>query len=388
MRSFTITTVWGIPIRVNVSLVVFLPVLAWLIASGGQIPVYAELIDGIVPASLDAAALRTGWTPWLVGTGAAVGLFASVAIHELGHSWAARRYGLAIDSITLWIFGGVASMEIPREWNRELWIAVAGPATSVLLGFGCYLLALSIPPSLPAVLFVVGWLAVTNVVLAAFNLLPAFPMDGGRVFRALLARRRNYVQATQIAAATGQTLALLLALLGVISFNVVLVLVALFVYGAASTESRTVVVTELLRDVTVADLMTTELDTVTAEATVSELASRMLYDHHTGYPVTDGSETVIGMVTLADSKKVSPAERDVVYVSDIMSRDLITVPADADATDAFRTMIAHDIGRVLVRRDDTIVGIVSRSDVVNALQLLRETSDAEEQDDRQVRRAF
>jgi len=116
MRSYQLLTVWGIPIRINTSLLIFLPILAWLIGSGQQIELYAGLIERLTGVGFDLARLRAGSTPWLIGVVAAVGLFVSVTIHELGHSWVALRYGLEIESITLWILGGLAALKtFPKE---------------------------------------------------------------------------------------------------------------------------------------------------------------------------------------------------------------------------------------------------------------------------------
>lgn len=157
MRNYTVTRVWGIPIRISISLVVFLPVLAWLIGSGGQIAVYAGLIEAIGGGPLDVTALQAGVMPWVIGIAAAVGLFVSVTLHELGHSWVALRYGFGIDSITLWILGGMAALSsIPREWDREFWIAVAGPITSILTAAVCWAVVLVVPPSLPVLQFIFG----------------------------------------------------------------------------------------------------------------------------------------------------------------------------------------------------------------------------------------
>jgi Zn-dependent protease len=210
VRNFHITTVWGIPIRVNISLVVFLPVLAWLIGSGTQIELYAGVVGALAGTELDLSVLQAGSTPWVIGTLAAVGLFVSVTLHELGHAWAAMRYDLEVESITLWILGGLASFKtFPREWDREFWIAVAGPITSIITGVACYAALFALPDSAPVLIFVVGWLAVTNLLLAGFNMLPAFPMDGGRVLRSLLARNRSHASATRTASRIGTSFAIL-----------------------------------------------------------------------------------------------------------------------------------------------------------------------------------
>jgi Zn-dependent protease len=144
MRNYTIATVWGIPIKTNISLLVFLLIPAWIIGSGTQIETYVGIVNSFAPTPLDVSVLTAGNTPWVVGAGAAVGLFVSVALHELGHAWAARRYGIGTSSITLWLLSGIAALEsMPREWDREFWIALAGPVTSVLTAVACYAVVFS-----------------------------------------------------------------------------------------------------------------------------------------------------------------------------------------------------------------------------------------------------
>jgi Zn-dependent protease len=369
MRSFTIGRVWDIPIRINISLLVFLPILAWLIGSGGQIELYAGYIERLTGVALDTGVLRAGNTPWLVGTLAAVGLFASVTLHELGHSWVAMRYGLTIESITLWILGGMAALsEIPREWDREFWIAIAGPITSVLVAAGCYAILLATPESLPIVRFVVGYLAIVNIVLVVFNLLPAFPMDGGRILRALLARNRPYASATRIAGRIGVLFAILFAVVGVLGFNPILLLLALFVYGAATTESRTVVIDDLLEGLVVGDVMTETTDAVDADETVAGLVDRMIRERRTAFPVTDGGETV-GLVRLEDLRGVKAADRGATTVSAV-AHDVARIDANADAFDTLAQLGGK--GSALVVRDGAVVGTLSQEDYSHVLSFTRE----------------
>lgn len=372
MRSYRITSVWGIPIKINISLILFLPILAWLIGSGQQIPLYAGIINGLSGSTLDVTVLQQGLTPWLIGATAAIGLFVSVTIHELGHSWVALRYGLTIESITLWIFGGVASMaSIPREWNREFWIAIAGPVTSVLIGVVCAILLQLIPASLPTVVFVVGWLAVVNVTLAIFNLVPAFPMDGGRVFRALLARTRPYGQATRIAARVGVIFALLFAVIGVFSFNIILLLVALFIYGAATSESRTTALEDLLAGLTVADVMTRDPHTIPATSTVTEFVDQMLVDRRTEYGVTNEMGATVGIVSLQHLKGVDERNRKTTLISDVMAEEPLTVQATADAFDTLVEISSTKASFALVKENGSVVGVLSRADYARALELRR-----------------
>ena len=371
MRGYTILEVWGIPIRVNTSLVVFLPILAWLIGSGQQIELYAGLIGGLTGVGFDVGRLRAGATPWLVGVLAAVGLFVSVTLHELGHSWVALRYDIEIESITLWILGGLAALKtLPREWDREFWIAIAGPITSVLVGVACYAAVLVTPGSLQVSRFVLGWLAVTNVVLAGFNLLPAFPMDGGRILRALLARSRPYGTATRIAARIGVVFAFLFAIVGVLNFQIIMLLLALFIYGAATTESRTVLLDELLEGLTVGDVMTRDPATVPGDATVEAFGNQLLRDRQAVHLVTDDGGVVVGVVTLEDLRSIRRDEHDATRVEEIM-RPVAGVEADADAFEALAALNESGSGSALVRRDGELVGVLSEADYAHAMTVQR-----------------
>ena len=370
MRNFEIGRITGIPIRLNVTLVVFLPLLAWLISREEQLGFYAGVVNGISPRAIDVAAIGSGSTPILAGTATAVGLFAGVLLHELGHAWTARRYGVTISSITLWIFGGMAHMEdLPDDWDVELYIAVAGPAMSVLVAAVCYGL-LFVVPSGPVFLFVVGSLAVINATLAVFNLLPAFPMDGGRVLRALLARSRPYAEATRTAATVGKGMAILMAIFAVFAFAPILLLIAMFIYIAAGAESRTTVLRELLRGLTVRELMSTDVRTVTPETTVEEFFERVLADRTTAYPVMDRS-TVTGLVTLESVREVPPEERETTAVVDVMDATPPSIEPDADAFEALLAMSSARGDRVFVVEDSRFVGQLTADDFTTALEVLQ-----------------
>ena len=371
MWNYRIGRVMGIPIRLNVSLLVFVPLLAWLLGRPEQIAIYASLIEWLSGAEVDVATLTTGNTPIVVGLAGAIGLFASVLLHELGHSWVARRYDIPIGSITLWIFGGVAAMErIPKEPIREFWIAIAGPAVSVALGLGAYLLLLVVP-EIPLVVFLVGWLAVINVMLALFNMLPAFPMDGGRIFRALLARNRPYVDATRTASRVGRWFAVGLGVLGFLGFNPILILLALFLYAAASSESRAVVLEDLLTGITAGDLADTDMLTVETTVNVQDLLSRMLAERRTGYPVVDGRGSIVGLVDLSDLRGVPEGERGAVRTRDVMNEDVRTVPAETPAFEVLRLLSETGVDRIVVEEMGTPLGVVSEAEFARALTVLR-----------------
>jgi Zn-dependent protease len=368
--NYTLFRVWGIPIRVNISLLIFLPILAWLIGSGAQLDAYAELITTLTPASVDEVALAEQ-DRWTVGILAAVGLFASVAVHELGHSWMAMRYGIGVESITLWILGGLASLaEMPKEWNREFWIAIAGPVTSVLVGALSYGVLYAVPADLTLVVFVVGFLAVMNVFLAVFNMLPAFPMDGGRVLRALLARRRSYVSATQTAARIGTLFAFLFAILGVLAFSPILLLLALFIYAAATGESRAVVLGELLQGLSVADIIESR-EPLAGDTSVQAALDQLLGARRSDIAVAEDG-AIIGVVTAERLREVDPAAYETTTVGDIATTDLPRIDAETSAFDGMYELLNSRQNVAVVERDGEPVGVVSRADFSAVLEIRRD----------------
>jgi Zn-dependent protease/CBS domain-containing protein len=378
MRSFRIGSLFGIPIKLDLTFLIVLPIFAYLI--GSEVGRTADLLNELWNAGLVTAVLTEGLTPWILGVAAALGLFVGVVLHELGHSLTAMHYGFSIDSITLWIFGGIASFtEMPEDWKQELQIAIAGPVVSVIVGVACYVAFISLPASLDAVRFVLGYLAMLNLVLAAFNMLPGFPMDGGRVLRALLARTRPYARATQIAAEVGKAFAILLGLWGLFNFQILLVGIAFFIYIGASSESQQVTMKAAFQGVSVRDLMTPreDLHTVSPDTTVAELMHRMFTERHTGYPVVDDGN-LVGLVTLDDARDVREVEREAYTVEEVMTEDLRTVTPDTDAMTAINEMQDNGIGRLLVVDEfDDLVGLISRTDLMTAFNIIQETGSLE-----------
>lgn len=368
-KSFRIGSVLGIPLRLDITFLLVLPLFAWII--GSQIEQLLDILHPLLPVEVVADDLQGNNLEWLVGLAGALGLFVSVIFHELGHSVVANRYGYPIDSITLWIFGGIAQLsDMPEHWRHELTIALAGPAVSVALGVLIYvpLVAVDGPPIL---VFLLAYLAVMNVALAIFNMLPAFPMDGGRVLRSLLARNRSFPDATRVASEVGKLLAFLMGIVGLLGLNIVLIGIAFFIYIAASGEAQRVMTEAALSGVTVEDVMTPvdQLHVISPSASVAELIGRMFNERHTGYPVLSDGRPV-GMVTLSDAQEVRDVEREAYEVRDIMSTDLKTIAPTAPAIEAMSSMQAADVGRLLViDADGDLHGLVSRTDILHAMEI-------------------
>jgi len=370
--SIQIGKVMGIPIRLHITFLLILPVFAWIFANNMPAFGFAD----VVPDSLRyALALST-----------AILLFTCVLLHEFGHSYVALKHGSNIQSITLFLFGGVSSMEeIPRNPRVEFKMALAGPATSLLIGAVLLLIyKLSRPDDsifspfrqdesiLNPYLRLVWLIGYINITLFIFNLIPAFPMDGGRLLRSFLAGRMSYIKATQAAAGIGKMFAIFMGIFGFLTAAVGgfwFILIAFFIYIGASEEEKSTAVTVILEGVKIRDIMSRDVKTVSSGMSVEELVETMFRLKHMGYPVVDDG-MLAGVVTFTDVLKVPREERKNVKVSQIMTRKLITCKEDDDAVVALKLMTTNNIGRIIVKDDGKITGIVSRTDILRAVQLL------------------
>ena len=241
MRQFRVGRVADIPLRMDVSVVVVSATIAAIVAIlAGD---WAEILNLSAGTDLDSERLGTGMVPWLLGVVTAVLLLASLLGHELGHCLAARRYGLAVESITFWLFGGAARIQTtPATWRQEAAISLAGPVASLLSGLAATVAFLALAPGgttlADSFLFVLGYLVVMNLGLAALNMIPVVPVDGGQAIRAVLSRSRPYSAATKLTAAISVGLAGTLALAGIALSLYALVWLALFLIAGALVGMR------------------------------------------------------------------------------------------------------------------------------------------------------
>jgi CBS domain-containing protein len=193
-------------------------------------------------------------------------------------------------------------------------------------------------------------------------------MDGGRVLRAWLAERMPLHRATKIAADVGKGFAIIFGLVGLVFFSPFLILIALFIYIGASMESTAVKYSYLLQDVTVGDMMSSPVISVSQTLPVSQIINMMYSSKHLGFPVIE-RDTLIGMVTLADVNRTGPVDREAMQVRDIMTRDPITLPPTAPVIDALKIMSARNFGRIPVVQDGKVLGIVTRTDIIKVTEL-------------------
>jgi Zn-dependent protease/CBS domain-containing protein len=370
--SFRIGRLFGIPILIHFTFLLIIPLFAWIIAS--QIMDITKMIQ-FYRVPIDTSLITAGAMPYVLGIIVSLGLFGGVLVHELAHSLIAKKNGIKINSITLLIFGGVASMEeqLPDPMV-ELPMALVGPLTSLLVGLFFSGLVYIVPLTItdPAVagvfVFIFGYLAILNIFLFAFNLLPAFPMDGGRVLRAWLAKRMPMHRATKIAADIGKGFAVVFGLIGIISLSPILLLIAFFIWIGASQETTSVKYNVLLQDIRVGSIMSSPVVTVAPALPVTRVIEMMYATKHLGFPVVD-RDMLVGMITVADVHNMPPVDRDAMQVRDVMNRGVIAVAPETPVVDALRIMGSKDIGRVLVVDKDRLVGIVTRTDILKVVEL-------------------
>lgn len=355
--------VLGIPVFVHVSWVVVFLLVAWTLATG----YFPERHPGLSPGGY-----------WARGFATSLLFFVSILLHEMGHSVVALRHGIPIRSITLFIFGGVARLaRDPQDGRTELKIAAAGPAVSFALG-ALFYAATRAPWLGDAPRSVAGYLALVNVAVAVFNLVPAFPLDGGRLLRGVLWKRAGKGRATRAAARAGTVFAWFLITAGVLLLlrgesvtGLWYVLIGWFVRQGSSGAVREARIGEALSGVTVADAMQRELATLPAGLSLAEAArDYFLRTGYGGYPVVRADD-VIGLLTLRDVMKRSPADRRTTSVQAAMTplTPAIVAAPDDPLLKAAGQMAEAGTGRLLVMQEGRLAGLLTRQSVLRQVRL-------------------
>ena len=322
----------------------------------------------------------------IMGVAFILALFACVVLHELGHALAARRYGVGTRDITLLPIGGVARLErIPRNPTHELVVALAGPAVNVVIALVIFLGFLVTRGDGPAINLsklqgnFFAQLMTVNIFLVIFNLIPAFPMDGGRVLRALLARRLEYARATRIAARVGQGIAVVLAISGLFVLgNPMLLLVALFVFFGARAEAGVVQVTDSLTGAQVQEAMMTNFRTLKPEDPLEAAAHELIHGSQQDFPVMDG-ERVVGILTrddlVAALGKIGPARR----VAEVMRPNCGVVSATDQLDKPYEMLRVQQCSTLPVVREGHLVGVITLENILEWVMIntaLRQRSSA------------
>jgi Zn-dependent protease len=362
--SFTIGRFGGISVGINWSWLIVFALIAWTLATN----IFPETNPGLSDGAYLAMAIIAAFL-----------FFTSLLLHEYGHALQARRDGMEIEGITLWLFGGVAKFKgaFPSA-GAEFRIAIAGPLVSLVIGILCLFTPrlLALPTGVDGVLF---WLGSINIVLLVFNLLPALPLDGGRVLRSLLWYvKGDFASATHLAAIIGRGFGYLFVAIGVFMLifyspvsGIWLAFVGWFLLQAAGAEDRYVAVQQALGGLRVRDVMTREPVTTPPDLTLAEFVDQIVWTRrHTTYPVTEDG-TALGLLPFRRVAEVPRPEWSARRVRDCMipRADVPIVAEDDELVEAAGELSESPVNRALVLDGDRLVGLLSVTDVARALEM-------------------
>ncbi|WP_022836568.1 site-2 protease family protein [Salisaeta longa] len=304
------------------------------------------------------------------GIGLILAVFGCVILHELGHALTARRFEVPTRNITLYPIGGVAQLErIPEEPMYEFWIAIAGPAVNIViaavLAVGLLIAGAPLMPTItgpvPPIASALLWM---NIVLAGFNLLPAFPMDGGRVLRSLLALKKDYAEATQIASNVGQGMAILFGLFGLINFNPILLFIAFFVYVGAQQEAQQAMFRTLTDGTPVRRAMMTRFATLRPDATLGDAVDELLAGADHDFPIVDDAGRVVGILQRKKLIEALNTHDREAPVRTVMDDECLTVTPQDMLNEAFQHMQQADCSTVpVVDGSGELVGLLTLENV-------------------------
>lgn len=373
-NQVTLFEIAGFAVKVDWTWAILAMLIAWTLAQG----FFPALYEGLPAAAY-----------WWMGIAGVLGLFLSILLHELSHSVVARYYGLPIRGITLFLFGGVAELEEePLTPKVEFRMAIAGPILSfVLSGLFWLIASIGMAGGWPEpVIGVVRYLAALNLLLAVFNLVPAFPLDGGRVLRAYLWNRwRDMRRATRVAANAGIAFSFLLIGLGVVSVlagdiggGIWWILIGMFLRSAAAGAYYDLRTRQAIRGRKVRDFMNGSPVAVPPDLSIRRLADEyVLHYHHEFFPVVEGGR-VLGAIALKQVKELPREAWDTTRVGDVMvpAGPANSIEADADAMSALAAMQRERAGRLLVTERGALVGIISLKDLLKRLSLQMELEEA------------
>ncbi|RJR36101.1 MAG: site-2 protease family protein [Desulfobacteraceae bacterium] len=366
-RRFNLFKLMGFQVRIDLSWIFIALLISWSLSTG-FFPFYFQ-------------GLNTG-TYWMMGIVGALGLFLSIIVHEFSHSLVARKYGMPMKGITLFIFGGMAEMgDEPPSSKAEFMMAVIGPVSSIVIAAIFYAVYTAGGGMIPQPINgVIGYLSFINATLAAFNIIPAFPLDGGRVLRSLLWGIKGDLRwATRISSFIGSAFGFFLIFMGIVSFfsgnfigGMWWFLIGMFLNSAARMSYQQLLTRRALEGESVSRFMTRDPVTVTPSTTLESFVNDYVYRYnHKMFPVVSDSNQMDGCITTAEIKAVPREEWSNKRVGDILkpcSTDEV-IPAETDAVNALSQMNRTGSSRLLVVEGDRLAGVIALKDMLKFLSL-------------------
>jgi Zn-dependent protease len=362
-----LTKIFGIELWIDYSWLIVFFLVMWSLASG----YFPHEYPGLGKT-----------TYWIMGAFSAILLFVCVLLHELSHSYVAQKSGIAVPKITLFIFGGVAQIsEEPRSAKTEFDIAIAGPICSIMLAVIFWILAKSDFASGDKRLFAVfNYLAFINIALVVFNLIPGFPLDGGRILRAYLWNRwQDVKKATYTVSQIGSRFGIALMLLGLVSIffgnligGIWFIFIGLFLNQAASSGYQMIVLRDVLSGAKVKNIMTSNVISVPESLSLNDLVQNYFYHYlFVSFPVVNDGGQLLGMVSIKQVKDVPKDSWHEKRVGDIMVKasEIQLLSPDDEVLNAFNLLMRNELGRIPIVDGEKLVGIISRRDVMTFLMI-------------------
>ncbi|MFH0887177.1 MAG: site-2 protease family protein [bacterium] len=366
-RVLQITEFFGLPIYIDLSWIIIVLLISWTLAVGWFPYTNPEL---------------STFVHWLLALTSALLMFASLLAHEIAHSLVARKMGIPIKGITLFIFGGVAQLEKePQDPKVEFLMAIAGPLTSIVLGLiflSCALLLQNIP-ELSALDSILTYLMVINFIVAIFNLIPGFPLDGGRILRSIIWHyTKSLRRATAYASSAGKFFAYLLIFYGVVNFflgafigGLWAILIGFFLREAAASSYQQIITKSTLRGISIRDIMTPNVIAIPATSSITEaIEEYFLKYHHMTFPVIQ-YDRIVGLVSLQDIKKIDKDKWSHENISELMTpiSEKYVLHPEEQAVEALTHMVRDDLPALPIVEDNQLLGVISQRDILKVLKI-------------------
>ncbi|MGZ5279835.1 MAG: site-2 protease family protein [Pseudobdellovibrionaceae bacterium] len=357
MSGWTLFSLRGVAVKLHISLILL--VIYVVLIALAQFPTVVQM-SGVSSSELMNSSLA-----WALIF--AISLIISIFVHEFGHVLVAQAKGYPVHQITLMMLGGVSHLEkMPEKPSDEFKVAIIGPIVS--LAIGAVLFGLRAISESANIDFFCYWIGQTNIVLGIFNLLPAFPTDGGRVLRAVLASQQGQLRGTQHAVRISHVFAWALGILGILQFNILLIILALFIYAAAKSELFILVAHMVLKGMTVRDIVDSSVPAVSEDSSVAQVISQMVRSRHVHLPVV-GQDEKHSVITIDRVARIPKHLRESTSIKSLLPENFKILQVEDGLEDALMLSMKSQEGGLPVVEDHLLIGLVRTSDLLELIRL-------------------